>query len=140
MSSRNQDDKWKRLKQYRKRIYLSELPPGAKYVAITLSIFMDEDLHAFPSQELVSLLSGIHVRTVRRHIALLVSIGWLDKEPSSGSGKGWRKNAYWGFVPNLKPEQKIDLKEMKLEKLNIGTFEPIKRKDIMSKGEDTVPH
>ena len=122
-----QTNKWQRIKNWRKKVYLSKLSPGQKHVAITLSIYMDKDLHAFPSQETLSKMTSYNVKTVRLHLKKLEMFGWIQRDPGAGHARGWRKNHYWGFVPASENKEREEIK-----KLNLGNHETVRRGEIIS--------
>jgi hypothetical protein len=54
----------------------------------------------FPSMALLTDETGLALRTVKEHIALAASDGWIGKrERRMANGQGWRRNEYFARIP-----------------------------------------
>jgi hypothetical protein len=71
-------------------------------VLLTLYVigtYMDRDGYAFPGQEAIAKGARTTERSVQRHIAEAVRLGWLAVENAGRGGQGWRHNAYRCAIP-----------------------------------------
>lgn len=73
--------------------------PTTRFVLLTLSTWMDEKLHCFPSIATVALATGLSERTVLRHVHAARDEGWIVINTKAGSGRGWKRNEYVGTYP-----------------------------------------
>lgn len=73
---------------WRSAVTESNLPAGAKLIALTLSLYLTEkQTVAWPSQKTLAHDSGMGERSVRRHLALLEERGYLRREKRIEKGK-----------------------------------------------------
>jgi hypothetical protein len=80
-----------------------DLPPLARLVAIVMAMFMDWDSldGAYPGPGRVAARTGMHVSTVKRHLALLCERGWLIQTEKGFSRGGERRaSVYAGSYPS----------------------------------------
>lgn len=69
-------------------------------VLYVIGTYMDRGGGAYPSQQLVARGARMSVRTVQRHIAAAVRMGWLFVGSAARGGQGWRHNSYLAVVPD----------------------------------------
>jgi len=71
---------------WRTAITESDLPPGARHVALTISLYLTEkQAVAWPSQKTLAKDTGMGERSVRRHLAVLEETGFIRREKRSGT-------------------------------------------------------
>ena len=71
-----------------KHVWTLDLPPHLKYVAVALADHAHDDgYEARPSQEYLALKTGLSVRTVRRALAELKSLGVIILERPAAKGR-----------------------------------------------------
>ena len=95
---------------WRSAIVESDLPPVTRHVALTLSLHMNErGGSCFPSHKTLADETGLHVDTVRTHLAALTKGGWLVRVVNRrGSGRGTRVE-YEASVPTTGAENSTGL-------------------------------
>ena len=87
---------------WRRSICDSTLPPTARHVALTMSIYMNESGgSAFPGGARLARETGLALRTVRVQLAILTDSGWLVVKFRGGSPVGGIRKAteYAAAIP-----------------------------------------
>lgn len=84
---------------WRGALIRSELSPNVRYVALVLSMHMNElGGSCYPSQALLAEESGLSERQVRRHLATLRQNGWLELTYRR-TKRGYKRAFYEATVP-----------------------------------------
>src|ERR1044072_799232 len=80
---------------WRHAIANSGLPPTTRHVLLTISIKMDETGGSCypPITELVA-LTGLDKKTVRKHLEIAESKGWIEISQHGFRGQRWKRNDY----------------------------------------------
>lgn len=86
---------------WRSAVCESDLSPTTRHIAITLSLYMNErGGSAHPGATLLAHDTGLNVSTIREHLALLASKGWLVLVERGGlKGEKRVANEYEARVP-----------------------------------------
>lgn len=86
---------------WRSAVCESDLPPTARHVALTLSLYMNErGSSAFPGATRLARDTGLHESTVRAQLRDLCDAGWLEQTERGGQrGERRRANAYEARIP-----------------------------------------
>lgn len=82
---------------------------GRKFVLLALADFANEVGFCYPSQETLSVMTGIKERTVRQHIKGLEEDGYIKREHRrQGAGK-WTSDGFWLQAPpeDLGPKRPV---------------------------------
>jgi hypothetical protein len=112
---------------WRRAICTSDLPPTARHVALTLSLYMNgQGGSAFPGAPRLAKETGLSVRAVRQQLRGLSRGGWLCVD-SRGGGRG-HATEYVAALPKGAPRSPITPTQ---ESLNSAGGSPIT-------GEDTA--
>lgn len=136
---------------WRSAIVESDLPPVTRHVALTLSLHMNErGGSCFPSHPTLAAETGLHVDTVRTHLAALTKGGWLARVVNRrGSGRGTRVE-YEASVPTTGVESSTGLSSTGLSSTALlndhwgrgpsttGVHDP-SQEDVMSTSREEAP-
>jgi len=80
---------------WRQAVAESDLAATTKHVLLTLSLFLsDVGEGVFPSLTTMAGLTSLSAKTVREHLQLARSKGWLDKESRFAEGGRQKSNLY----------------------------------------------
>jgi hypothetical protein len=75
--------------------------PVTRHCLLTLSTFMDEHgNNAFPSIATLAARTRLSERTVRTHLSLAATQGWIDRNLWREKGKDWANYRYSAVIPN----------------------------------------
>lgn len=74
-------------------------PSGAKFVAVMLANYADEEYVCYPSQATLARATAQSERTVRAHLAALEAEGWIERVPRRGEDGVFRSDVYRLRVP-----------------------------------------
>lgn len=87
---------------WRHLIIKSDLPSTTRHVLLTLSCFMnDVGGGCYPTQEQLAEATGLTDRSVRTHLELAESAGWLKRTEHGFRGQRWRNTEYFALWPDL---------------------------------------
>jgi hypothetical protein len=89
--------------QWRQAVCQSDLPPTARHVALTMSMYMKVGgTSAFPGGSRLARETGLALRTIRGQLTILVATGWLEEKYRGGSPAGGVRKAteYAAQIPS----------------------------------------
>lgn len=74
--------------------------PSTRLVLLILSLHMNElGNRCFPSQELIVTRTGLSARSVRSHLKLGESMGWIEIYVKRRKGQAWFNHEYAAIIP-----------------------------------------
>lgn len=94
-------DRFKPLFTWRSAVCESNLGPTTRHVALTLALYMSErGDSAHPGPARLAHDTGLHVSTVKEHLSILTTVGWLAVVEKGGlKGEKRRANEYAARIP-----------------------------------------
>jgi DNA-binding transcriptional MocR family regulator len=67
----------------------------------------DDGSDCYPSQATIAKHTGLHEKTVQRHLSILESSGWVRVEIRGVNGHGHKRQQYWPNVPAENGDDKV---------------------------------
>lgn len=72
-----------------------------RLVLITLAMWANEQLIAWPSQREIAKRAGVSERTVRTHLDKADAAGWITRKRQRTAGSKWAHDVYTLCIPEL---------------------------------------
>lgn len=79
-------------------------PPGGQVRLVLVAISLHMNSHgigAWPSQQTIADRASIGLRSVKRHLEVADSLGWIERRRAKLAGQKWRRTEYGAMVPDF---------------------------------------